>query len=66
MKLKTQIMLKCKNSNCDETQKLKLWQNSKKFKLIQLSRIKQAAWLKIWTHFECKSNLKKIEALTQA
>ena len=27
--LKTQIVTKIKNSNCDKTQKLKLWQNSK-------------------------------------
>ena len=28
MKLKTQIVTKLKNSNCDKIQKLKLWQNS--------------------------------------
>ena len=29
IKLKTQIVMKLKNSNGDKTQKLKLWQNSK-------------------------------------
>ena len=29
MKLKIQIVMKLKNSNCDKTQKLKLWWNSK-------------------------------------
>ena len=29
MKLKTQIVIKLKNSNCDDTHQLELWWNSK-------------------------------------
>ena len=38
-KLKTQIVTKLKNSNNDKTQKLELWQNSKKLIVEKLTKI---------------------------
>ena len=50
---KTQIVMKLKNSNCDETQNLKVWWNSKtpivtKLQLWQNSKTQNVSKIKLW------------------
>ena len=46
----TQIVMKLKNSNCDETQKLKLWKNSKTQIVIKLknSKVTKLKKINLW------------------
>ena len=47
MTLKTQVVMKPKNSNCDETQKLKLWWNSKTQIVMKLKNSKPHIVMKL-------------------
>ena len=57
---KTQVVMKLKNSNCDETQKLKLWWNSKTHIVIKLnnSNCDKTQKHKLWCNSNCDETKK--------
>ena len=67
MKLKTQIVIKLKNSNCDQTQELKLWK-IKKLKLLYNSKTEMVTELKNSNSYKTNkknSNYNKTKLVTK-